>query len=512
MAVVMHSDGGVPSVAGRRAGTVAGTVCVLIVAVFYLLTIREGHDWGDDFSQYIQHAVNLAHGASYTESRYLYNPDNPSIGPRQYPPGFPLALAPVVRAFGLDLQPMKAEEVLFFAAALLLIHRLIQPLMPPAASAAVVLAVGLNPYFWDFKDQILSDLPFLFFFFATLLCWTRAHGIEGSTRRRHVLSILCGVAMYASYATRVIGIVLVPSLVISDFIKHRWLTKDTLLAIGTFTILAALQYFLLTRDTSYMDLLTISSSVIVVNARSYAGWLAEIWANGYAQLPQKLLFLATVALALIGYVSLWRQSRMTLFVVAPLLYLMVIVVWPLAQDTRFLIPVIPIFIACTVLGALSIDSAIARHWRASHLVVSVLFVLVGVTYVARYSTLPFGRVQGGIGKPESVQLFDFVRTSTRRDDVIVFSRPRALSLFGERTVTPPSPSADPCALWRYIRHVRAGYLVTGPGAANEEAKYLATFVRDFAPNLREVMRNADVAVYRVESAPATCVELQRVNR
>jgi dolichyl-phosphate-mannose-protein mannosyltransferase len=512
MALVMHCDGHVPSLAGRRAGTLAGTLCVLIVAVFYLLTIRQGHDWGDDFSQYIQHAVNVAHGTSYTETRYLYNPDNPSIGPRQYPPGFPVALAPVVRAFGLDLQPMKAEEVLFFVAALLLIHRLIQPLMPPAASAAVVLAVGLNPYFWDFKDQILSDLPFLFFFFATLLCVTRAHEMERSARLRHVLSALGGVAMYASYATRVIGIVLLPTLVISDFIQHRWLTKETRLAIGTFTVLAALQYVLLTRDTSYTDLLAISSSLILANVMSYAGWLADIWANGYASLPQKLLFLATVALALIGYVSLWRQPRATLFAVAPLFYLMVIAVWPLVQGTRFLIPVIPIFIACTVLGALSIDRAIARHWRKSNLVLSVLFALVSVTYIARYSTLPFGRLQEGIGKPESVQLFDFVRTSTRRDDVIVFSRPRALSLFGERTVTPPSRSADPCELWRYIRQVRAGYLVTGPGAANDEAKFLATFVRDFAPNLREVMRNADVAVYRVDSAPATCVELQRVNR
>jgi len=508
----MQPDGGVPTLAGHRAGTLAGTLCVLIVAVFYLLTIRQGHDWGDDFSQYIQHAVNVAHGTPYTETRYLYNPDNPSIGPRQYPPGFPVALAPVVRVFGLDLQPMKVEEVLFFVAALLLIHRLIQPLMPPAAGAAVVLAVGLNPYFWDFKDQVLSDLPFLFFFFATLLCVTRAHEAERSARLRGVLSVLGGFAMYASYATRVIGIVLLPTLIISDFIRHRWLTKETLVAIGTFTVLAALQYLLLTRDTSYTDLLAISASVIVANVRSYAGWLAEIWANGYAPLPQKLLFLATMALALIGYVSLWRQPKATLFAVAPLFYLTVIVVWPLAQDTRFLIPVIPIFLACTVLGALSIDSAIARRWRKSHLVVSVLFALVSFTYIARYSTLPFGRLQEGIGKPESVQLFDFVKTSTSRDDVIVFSRPRALSLFGERTVTPPSRSTEPCDLWRYIRHVRAGYLVTGPGAANDEAKYLATFVRDFAPNLREVMRNADVAIYRVESAPATCVEVPRVNR
>ena len=495
-----------PSLAERRIGSLAGTLCVLIVAVFYLFTIREGHDWGDDFSQYIQHAVNLAHGESYTATRYLYNPDNPSIGPRQYPPGFPIALAPVVRAFGVDLQLMKVEEVLFFVAALLLLHRLIQPLMPPAASAAVVLVVGFNPVLWDFKDQVLSDLPFLFFFFAAILCLTRSDEPERSARFRLALSVLGGVAIYASYATRVVGIVLLPSVVMRDFIKYRWLTKETLIAGGSFATLAGLQYALSTRDTSYTDLLTIGAPVIAANVVSYLRWFTEFWANGYAELPRKMLFLVTAGLAVVGYATLWRQPKAMLFAIAPLFYLTVIVVWPLAQDTRFLIPVMPIYVACSVLGALSIDSSIARHWGRSNVVVSALLAVVSVTYVARYSTLPFGRLQEGIGKPESVQLFDFVRTSTARDDVIVFSRPRALSLFGERTVTPPSRPADPCDLWRYLRHVRAGYVVTGPGAANAEAQYLSNFVRDFTPNLREVMRNADVAVYRVESAPARCVD------
>ena len=71
-------------------GARIGTVCILFVAVFYLSTIREGHDWGDDFSQYILHAANLASGAPYAPTRYLYNPDNPVTGPQQYPPGFPL--------------------------------------------------------------------------------------------------------------------------------------------------------------------------------------------------------------------------------------------------------------------------------------------------------------------------------------------------------------------------------------------------------------------------------------
>ena len=486
-------------------GSLAGTLCVLIVAAFYLVTIREGHDWGDDFSQYIQHAVNLAHGESYTATRYLYNPDNPSIGPRQYPPGFPIALAPVVRVFGVDLQHMKVEEVLFFVAALLLIHQLIQPLMPPAASAAVVLALGFNPVLWDFKDQILSDLPFLFFFFATILCLTRSDEPARSARLRLALSVLGGAAMYASYATRVVGIVLLPSVVMRDFIRHRQLTKETLIAAGSFAALAGLQYLLWTRDTSYTDLLTIDVPVLAANAVSYLRWFTEFWANGYAELPRKMLFLATAGLAVVGYGSLWRQPKAILFAIASLFYLTVIALWPLAQDTRFLIPVLPFYMTCCVLGARVIDRAIGDRIGRRNVVLAMVVAAVASTYIARYTTLPFERLPEGIAKRESVELFDFVKTSSQEDEVFVFSRPRALSFFTGRIVTPPPRSDDGCRLWLYIQLVGAAYIVTGPDASNAEAEYLARFVRDFAPHLRAVMENNDVAVYRVESVPAQCV-------
>jgi hypothetical protein len=414
-------------------------------------------------------------------------------------------LAPIVRTFGLELLPMKIEVVLFFIAALLVIHRLLQRLMPPAASAAVVLLVGLNPYFWNFKDQVVSDLPFLFFFFASLLCLTRADEVE-SERSRLPLSFLAGAVMYAAYATRTVGVVLLPSLLLRDLIRHRWLTKGSVVAGATFIALVALQRVVLAGETGYADLVTISTTTIAANAVSYLRWLAETWENGYVDAARKLFFVISLALAAPGYVWLWKQPKATLLLVTPLIYLAVIVIWPVAQDTRFLIPVIPIYMACCVAGALVLDRMIAARLGMRRVAISVFLAVVGATYVARYSTMPFGRLQEGIGKAESRELFDFVKASVPVDQVVVFSRPRALALFGERTVTPPpSHAADECRLWTYIRRVGATYVVTGPGETNDEARYLTGFVRDFPSNLRQVLRNADVAVYHVESVPAVCL-------
>src|SRR5215218_8467038 len=67
---------------------------VLLITYFVLaiVTMDGGHAWGDDWAQYILHARNLLTGAPYGETGYIFNPDNPSVGPSTYPPGVPFLL------------------------------------------------------------------------------------------------------------------------------------------------------------------------------------------------------------------------------------------------------------------------------------------------------------------------------------------------------------------------------------------------------------------------------------
>ncbi len=56
-------------------------VTVTGIAAWHLLTIRAGHDWGDAFSLYIQHAKNIVEGRPYADTGYLYNPSLPVLSP-----------------------------------------------------------------------------------------------------------------------------------------------------------------------------------------------------------------------------------------------------------------------------------------------------------------------------------------------------------------------------------------------------------------------------------------------
>lgn len=480
----------------------AGMLCALLIGVFYLSTIREGHEWGDDFSMYIRQAQNIARGEPYAETGYIYNPQNPAVGPRVYPPGFPLLLAPVVGTFGLDLQPMKILVLTFFVGSLLVIIPLFRNLLPLPYVVALVIIVGLNPFFWELKDHVLSDVPFLFLTLLSLYLFTEADTAHPSGGRRGTLAVLSGVAAYAAYATRTLGLVLIPCFVVHDLSRSRRIGVNAALASAVFLTLAGVQHVVWIRDASYFDQMSNPIAAATQNMPAYVRALSDLWENGHSDNGRRIAFLITAALAAFGYLSSLRAG-VSLLHVFPLLYLAPVLLWPSYQGTRFLIPIVPFYFCYCLLGVRWIDAAVEHRWHAKHATLAMFVMVVLASYAARYATLQFGPLREGIAKTESRQLFAFVTAATNPNDVLVFSRPRALALMTGRRVSGGYSPGEPCRLWQYLSDIGASYVVTGPAqdAFNADAVYLTQFVTRFEDDLRQVMANRDVAVYRIERNP-----------
>lgn len=484
-------------------------LCAVLIGVFHLVTLREGHDWGDDFSMYIHHAENLADGLPYAETGYIYNPHNPSVGPRMYPPGFPLLLAPIVKVFGRDLRPMKALVVAFFVGSLIVLFGLFRAVLPPAYAATLVVVTGLNPFFWEFKDHVLSDVPFLFFSLLSLYLFRQADAPDVSKRARLALAVLAGVAAYAAYATRVLGLVLAACFIAHDLLRRKRIGWNAVLASCVFVVLACAQYVLWVHDTSYLDQLAPTAGVAVSNAIGYLRSLSELSDNGYLGAVRRGAFVASGALAALGFATSRRRDAGMLYLF-PSLYLIPVILWPSEQGTRFLIPVLPFLFCYCLLGLQRVEVAVERRIGRRRIVLGGFLAAVLMSYAGRYSTLGFGPLDEGIANRESVELFEFVKASTAPGDVFLFSRPRALALYTGRSASAPYRPTDPCQLWQYLSEIRASYLITGPASDpfNADAEYLRQFVSRFRGDFREMMANRDLAVYRIERNP--CVAASRV--
>ena len=68
-----------------------------LIILINIFTLKQGHNWGEDFSQYIIHAQNIISSKAYGSGIMV---DAPVI----YPPGYPLLLAPIIKVFGINFK------------------------------------------------------------------------------------------------------------------------------------------------------------------------------------------------------------------------------------------------------------------------------------------------------------------------------------------------------------------------------------------------------------------------
>lgn len=482
---------------------------ILVIGAFYLATIREGHYWGDDFSMYIQHAVNIVAGAPYNSTSYIYCP--PYVGPDSYPPVYPLLLAPVVWLFGLNLMAMKMELILVFMLAMFVMVQVVKTFMPVNWQIALVALVGLNPYFWEYKDHIKSEIPFFVAAYLSIYLVHKSyeameHGVSGWLKLGYVLAT--GIAFYLAYGTRSIGLVLLPCLGLYDLIRKRKLGLPSLYAVGVAVVMIALivsQYLLLRSDRTYVELVQADSQsflvnwmrFILINITRYTTSVTQIWDNGYSKLLRVGLTLVMYGLAAIGFLGQLRK-KVTFIELFVTFYTLCVVLVPMDGGVRYLLPVVPFYIFYALQGLRALPQP--KGFRNAAFAAITAAALV--TYVSGYSTYDFKEIPNGITKAEAAEFFDYVKRQTGENDVIIFTKPRALALYTGRKASFYPLMLDDKRVWDYFSRIKATHIAVGPtGVEPQEQAFLTGFLSRYPGSVREEYSNAAFTVYRITDRP-----------
>ncbi len=468
---------------GRRHLLIA--LLLVYVETFYIGTIRQGHDWGDDFSMYIHHAKNLAEGRPYADTGYIYNPSYPTLGPKVYPPGFPLLLAPIYYWFGLNLTAMKVEIVILFGLWMWVLWLSFRSALPFAYVAVWIGLVALNPLFWDFKDSIVSDIPLALLMYLSLYWIQQAE----EYKRSRWLLLGIGLGLYLSFATRAAGIILVPCLLAYDFLRHRRLTWFTLSACGLALLLGVAQHFLIPGEGSYLDQLRANPMVWARNAVEYGKEFRGLFGNGHVKWISWLLTLFTGALAVFGYARKVKSGPTVYEIFAPA-YITLIVIWPANQGFRFLVPLIPLYFYYAASGML------ALRWRVPAL---ALLACIGISYAAQYSTVNFRTLPAGVSQADFTDLCAFLKTHTGQHDRLVSIKPRLISLWTGREAG-AYHRAGSDDLWDYVRQLKASYIVVGICEKDDfclDQQYLVPMIRSHGNQLSAVYSNPTFTIYKL---------------
>jgi hypothetical protein len=483
-------------------GRLAVVAIIFVVSISYIVSLMPGHVFvNDDFAAYIMHAKNLVGGHAYSDIGYIPNPDAMWLSPATgYPPVYPMILAPVYRSFGLNLQALKIATVICFLGFLVVYQALTRPELGRAGGAIALLLLSFNPVFWNQRDLILSEFPYLLFSFAALLTVERVYARLDRDRFEIGDAVLASALVYCSYGTRTIGIALVVGLIAADLIKFRRPSRFLLVMLTMTGVLIGVQTLLLASPKGYVSAFHFSLNTIAMNAVYYGKTLSYVWANGFSKQVQIVVALLFTAAAAGGFLkSLWRDRGAKEFYL--LVYVAVLLTWNSEIGLRGLLPILPLYFFYGL-----------REWirlfKATRLPVRVIAMaaLVGTAAVSyageiRYeASLP---AEPNVANADAMKMFDFLRENTAPADVLVFSKPRTLALYTDRTVAALSPEQTEAQSLAFLRAIHATVVIDSDRSAVQAHDEVAGL------EPRELFRAGPYHVYRIHSAGESSRDLSQ---
>lgn len=477
----------------------ARSLLLVLIAVFavQLITIRDNVPLGSDASLYLLHARNIVEGRPYAETGYVVNPSRPDHSPVTYPPGLPLLLAPVYAFAELDLGPYKVEMVLLLVMACAAVFAVARPRVGHWPALIVVASLGFLPYTFRFKNDILSDIPFLVFLYLSLWYAERQLVAELSPAQRLRRGLVTGVLVFVASATRSLGVFVIPALVLAEWLRRRrWPLLGITAGVVSASFLLALEAVM--ADTTYLDMPAATVERIRFQVVAYTQILRDMWHNPVPASLRWVTFGLLTATALVGWLSRLRRPGVMEFFLA--IYLGVIGLAPVFAGHRYLLPVLPLQAIFAITGVTVLARASGR-WKPA--VATGLIVLLGLPLLYSYGQGFRFRQKGPLGTgydaPAVVEVTEYLKANTTADEVILSHMPRTIALLtGRRSVIHNRASPD-AEHWALIEEHGIRTVVFEP-AKGAPQRILIPLISRYPERFERTFRNAQFEVWTIKPA------------
>ena len=402
---------------------------MLMALGFHALTFRPEVWWGDAY-QYLLHAENLLSGRAYADTGVLPGPDG--LGPQADPVGYPLVLAPLVALFGASPVGLALTSSLFLIGASWLTATLARGWLPDPFAAAIAVLVAFQPGLMAASRQPLADPLFLV---LVVLCLLAAERASYQTERWRRRALVAGAALALAVATRPLGLVLAPALLIPGLVRSRRLERP---AIVSLAVGAALWAVLVVVDRATapgvagLEALGVGPRPLSELPGRLVGYVRgsyPLWYVPGSDLAKNVLFAIAMFPAGVGFAHRVRR-RLGPAEAFAALYVIALVVWT-EPSTRALFPLYPIYLLYLVVGVwrLGRDTQ-ARQWATS----AALAAAVAFSYGGRYLGWAVSPPSAVVDADDEA-VYRHLRTATPADAVVLTTGdPRPAVYYARRAV------------------------------------------------------------------------------
>jgi hypothetical protein len=473
-------------------------VILIISLVIGASTLTRGHQWGDDFAWYILQAKSIWNGTTnefIQQSAFTNDQSTTYVGPLAYPWGYPLLLIPSYVIKGIHPLALKLPALFFYGGFLACLYLLMKTRLSKAESLLLVSLFAFNPLLLQFLDQILSDIPYLFF--STLSLWL----ITKDGRRSAQQNILIGVSIFLVTFLRATGILLLVCFLIVEFFKlinHRadWRTVKQIL-LGSSIV--CVSFILLWIASSVLfpggggSYLSQYAGLSVDKIRNSIAAYFNVYSLFFGQAAGwRYLYYALVVFFLIGAGTRWREDLF--FLLFFVLWMVVHIAYPYWQGPRYIFPLLPIFIYFTFQGMkFVIQKLPEKHAQIGYNTLYGFWSLITIIFLFNsglnaYINLQHDRAINGPFDQYSNEVYKYIRENTPANSVIIFFKPRVMVLMTDH----PTIMSTECD-----RMLKGDYLVLSRKVGRNQQIPPEEIDSCHLP-LDEVLKNSRFVVYQVQ--------------
>lgn len=416
-------------------------VLIVFLLPLFFINIHEFTDWGDDFALYLHQAKNIAEGISPQKTGLIYNPDNP-IMISNVSVCFSLLLVPVYLIFGLNFKAFSLLITFFLFLAAIVIFYFLKHYIPVWLAVMMVLLLVYHRWTLDFKQYILSDIPFVVLFFAILYSYVRI------SKKSILTACIYGLLVAFMLNVRSVGIVFILGLLCETaflFIKHfksKLNAKEAfsqlvftvvliVVALGTSFIIKKIA-FPEPQEGGYISYFKQHNlyEIFLTNINQYFNWFRWFFTfKKIALVVQYSIFYIFLVFVMTGMIKKLKQN-FNIIDYCFFIFLAIILIYPANPGFRYLFPLMPFFFLYFYFGSVYFSKLINSQWVKISYFLPVIMLLLsypGLLWHIETKDYPVGTEQKSVR-----EVFNFISSNTPDNSVIVFRKPRALSLYTGR--------------------------------------------------------------------------------
>ena len=468
---------------------------VVLLPMFYI-GIRDTHDWGDDFAIYIQGALNLTHHHPVSETKYIsFEHYNAKYPPASVPVGFPLLLAPVVKAVGVNFKALNYYMSFWLYVLALVCFAFLRRYLSVISSLCLTLIFFLNPFMISFKSEVISDLPFAFFSTMALLLY-----LDRESEERWLRQIFLGIVIGMLVSIRSIGwctvlcfgfdlfIRLISKLLDGEgmtnafrFIRIRsvWIVSFAVMYILLSVVAghtggASFSFYTSSYQGIHVwEVLMNNLNIYILNFQSMFDWKADIYGFGIVITKSAMLFCFVI-----GFIYTLSKGYSVLIIYF-LLYAVAVLLSPFnTQGFRLFFPLYPIIILWIAYGARSIS---VPTFSKRYIWAPLVTLLILLQYRTELHDMRVHQTDPIYPTPVSNLCrdgFDAIHELTSDSDLIVSLKPRACALFADRRFCVVPDSDDPTAKLARLNISKPDYILVVKEIDNDRIESISRLEKD----------------------------------